>query len=316
LWIGGSGGLTIGSSNLVSGILLSAGPLSVNQFNVGNDAIVDGNVTGSLTVGGVLHIQPGATVDNRVTAAGGIASDAPLVGEPCDCDPTHLVDIAGLVAAHAAQNDDARVPLDPAALDLPNGSPTIDLPCGQYYFSTIDVQSGAAIAVHGRVAVYVGGDVSLGINVSVALDPGAELDLFVAGSVTAPQLPLGPQDRPSALRIYVAGPTVTITASSTVAGFVYAPNANLVAQGQLTVYGGLFVGEYVSSAATTVHYDTSIGVAGAACGATGETGFADAMCSSNGDCARTQACRSGVCATCTADGQCGMGQVCAAGSCE
>jgi hypothetical protein len=241
--------------------------------------------------------------------------DAPQIGSPCDCTPSHILDVAGLVAAHVTMNDDAAAPIDPTSLDMPSGQAVLDLPCGQYYLTAINVSTAATLNVHGRVAIFVGGDVTAGSDLRVNLDSGAELDLFVAGNLTMEgTLSFGSQLRPSATRAYVGGTSIQL-ASAEPAGFFYAPHADVSAI-SLTLYGGLFANSFVSTQSTGIHFDTSVGAAGTACGATVETGVIGSTCTTNSDCAATQACRSNVCTSCIADADCAGGRLCVNGTCE
>jgi hypothetical protein len=227
-----------------------------------------------------------------------------------------LLDVVGLVAAHASPNNNAAVPLDPTALDMPAGAATIDLPCGEYYLTAINLPTVATINIHGRAALYVGGDITAS-DVRINPDPGAEVDVFAAGNlIVNGALTLGPSTRPSAVRVYVGGTTVHLASASTSGGYVYAPHADFTADSALNLYGGLFVGGYMSGASTTVHYDTSIARAGNACGVAAESDVASTTCAVTANCPTMQACTSGVCGPCTLDSECRTGQVCVMGTCQ
>jgi hypothetical protein len=310
-WIGGAGGLTVGGNQTVSRNLLVAGPLDVQRFSVGGDAFVQGDIQGTLAVTGTLHVPASANIGKAT--AGAVTRQAVSVDVPCDCLPSHLVDIAGLVAPRAAANDNATIGLSADA--LAGGGTTLDLPCGRYYLSRID-SGNPVLNVHGRVALFIGGDVTATSGFTINLDSGAEIDVLVAGNFSVHgALAFGSATQPTRVRTYIGGTQVSVESSASFAGFFYAPFADFTAGARLTLAGGIFARSYVSQANTTIHYDVAIRDAGAACGAPGEGGVGTTTCTDRSSCATAQACRSGVCAPCTAAAQCGSGQDCVNGSC-
>jgi hypothetical protein len=57
-WLSDPDGLSFGGSGFVSGVLLSAGQVSVATFSVGGDAIIDGDISGTMAINGMLHDTP------------------------------------------------------------------------------------------------------------------------------------------------------------------------------------------------------------------------------------------------------------------
>src|SRR5690606_3185430 len=117
-----------------------------------------------------------------------------------------LVDVAGLVVRHRADNDDALHGIDPFALDGYEGPTRLELPCGRFHLARIAGRGELTLAIGGRTALFVDGDLTLEGALVVELADGAELDLFVEGNVTASDdLRLGSADTPSRVRVYVGG---------------------------------------------------------------------------------------------------------------
>src|SRR5207244_1254607 len=82
------------------------------------------------------------------------------------------------------------------------------------------------IAVHGKTALYVDGNVAPKAALAFVLDATATLDLFVAGTVTSSApVTLGSTTAPGHCRAYVAGSTVTLAAGTVFGCNLYAPSA-------------------------------------------------------------------------------------------
>ena len=109
-------------------------------FKVGGPAYVVGKLSG-VTVAGKTEV---------------VASVPPA----CDCTENKLVPIAAIVQAHRApNNDNAAIALDEAVFESPGSALRLDLPCGNFYFTSIETSLATTIYVHGRTALYVEGDV-------------------------------------------------------------------------------------------------------------------------------------------------------------
>ncbi len=66
------------------------------------------------------------------------------------------------------------------------------------------------------------------------------------------------------MRVYVAG-DVSVQASATFAGNLYAPQANVSMNASAEVFGSLFVNRVVFNGNSSVHFDSAIRVAGDEC---------------------------------------------------
>ncbi|MCG8557228.1 MAG: hypothetical protein MJD61_18370 [Proteobacteria bacterium] len=309
LWIGGSGRSSVTDTQTVAGDLYVAGPFDASaNVSVGRNAVFAGSVRGDrMRVSGFVAIAPNLSLDVSSPAfAGGVVRAPTVVFPPCACAPQLLVDIAGFVRAHRGVNDNASINLDPAAFARFSGERVLNLPCGRYYLNGVDGTGRLAIRAQGRVALFVGGDLRMTDELSLQLDPGAEVDVFVAGTVqSTSRLFLGSQLTPAKVRLYVGGyDAITLTGTATVAGNFYAPHAELILTDRLDVYGALFVRRITFTQELRIHYDQAILTAGQPCPAP------PPGCRGCWDCGN-QACINGACAPCTHDSQCCSPLVCA-----
>lgn len=314
LWAGHADGIQAGAAGTleVAGELRSAGPIaSEAPVRVDHDAWVGGRVQApDLFVGGTLHLPSGAAVDVAGSTAIGTTTREPVsVSAPCDCGA--LVDIAGYVARHESDNDDPSVGLDPKDLENLSGPTRLELGCGRFYVDRIGGDGALTLAVTGRAALFVGGDVALQNQLIVEVAPGGELDLFVAGIiVSSERLILGSPDRPARVRLYVGGTgTLQLSGGALVAGNLYAPRAELTTSAAVEVFGSLFVRRVAASAELTIHYDTAVLSAADDCPTP-----PPAACDSCLDC-RNNACNPDGCGACTDSTDCCAPLVCVGGTC-
>ena len=161
---------------------------------------MNGDVTayGVMTIGGALYIPSNATVDSALVSSKGVILGPVTVPDPCDCAANQLIDVASIVSAGQATNDDSVIGLDPNVFVNGAGALRLDLPCGRYYLTAITFNGTATIAVHGHAALFVGGDIDSNGGLEITLDPQATLDLFIGGNLTLNGDPLrrldaGPQ---------------------------------------------------------------------------------------------------------------------------
>jgi hypothetical protein len=250
--ISGAEGVEAGDRLDIAGDLECGGLLGRSSSAIGVDgsARVAGNIdVASLRVGGTLTTSPAATL----TA-------------PCACDG---IDVAAVVADHRAANHDAAIGLAPDQLANVAGDATLELPCGRFYLDRIQGNGPGTltIAATGRTALFVGGNVTIGQSLVLDVRPGAELDLFVDGTLqVSGAVRLGDAAQPRALRIYVAaGGSLSLAGGSVVAGNLWAPRADLAAAGPLEVFGSLVVNRINSAAQVVLHYDRAVAFASDGC---------------------------------------------------
>ncbi|MFO0696517.1 MAG: hypothetical protein U0230_23315 [Polyangiales bacterium] len=309
LEIGGSQAVLNGDTS-VHGKLAVDGEISFagKALVVDGDVVANGKVQGgSLSTTGALHVPPGAVV----SAAGAPTPvyDATPVADPCECGASTFLDVAALVRTYAEHNDDASVTgWNPGVATNFSDGDSLDVPCGRFHLEGLAGTGAFTIRVHGRAALFVEGSVNVG-SLSVVLDPGAELDLFVEGSVTAiSTLMLGSSDAPRKVRLYVGGTTLNLQGASVAAGNVYAPHANLTTGGSgLVLHGSLFVGSVNPNGDLEIHYDRGVTASASEC-------EPPQGCTSCLDCGG-QACHAGACGSCATDADCCSPYVCRQGSC-
>src|SRR5262249_57032262 len=112
-----------------------------------------------------------------------------------------------IVAARATNNDNASVGLDPGLFTHGNAPARLDLPCGSYYLSSIASSGPLTIVAHGNTALYIGGSVTPSNDLTITLDPTAQFDLFIGGTISASAaLRIGSPAYPPALRPYAGRP--------------------------------------------------------------------------------------------------------------
>lgn len=312
LVIAGAGGVNFGGYLEVDGDAHFGGRVqAAGYIRVHRDLWADGNVTclGAVTVDRDANLTPGHNLITFPSVGGSTNHVAFTVPRPCDCTPTGIVDIGAIVAYGMTHNDNADIPLDPTILSNVVGiGVDIDLPCGRFYVDSIGGLGSITLHVHGRTALYVGGDVNaLGV-LQVDLGTAGELDVFIAGNLLSIGVgSWGDRSRPAASRIYVGGThDVTLIGASGFVGNVYAPHARITAVGDTEVYGSLFGGSIAMPGYLSIHYDRAILDVDADC----PPPPGDCSCGPGAGCVDHRACIGGMCAACTTDGDCCAPLVC------
>jgi hypothetical protein len=277
LWVGGGatlsletrgltvcGDLHVGSGGGNDGGVAATGTVTAEgQVTVGGDAYATGGIESGdpFAVTGALHQPNGATNATSVTYGSLVPGPVPTPA-PCPCGAADVFPIANVVMARQLDNDDDAIGLNPDLLDANGQVARLDLPCGNFYLSSIAENQPVVVYVHGRVALYVGGDVAS--QVAFALDPTAELDVFVGGSLSINQpVVVGSPSYPSLVRFFIAG-MVDVDSTLDVRGYLYAPNATYDLNDTTTVYGGLFTGDF-GGRDVFVHYDRALLDPGPSC---------------------------------------------------
>lgn len=221
----------------------------------------------ALGVNGSLHAAQGGSVDGSLHVAGPI-SGGELSGErienpdpPCACDEAALLDVAALVDAARGDNDNAALDLDPAELSAFDAERELTLPCGRYFLTRLAGSGALTVRAQGNVALFVEGNVELDQTLSLLPDPGARLDVFIAGEMrVGGSFTLGGDPSGSARAgLFSAGRgSLELRGSTSLVGTLYAPHAELVAAGDLEVYGTLFVRRAALEGDLTLHQDVSL----------------------------------------------------------
>ena len=306
--------VTVGGTLWIAGTeqYSSSGPPSQVKadFHLGGSwkASTDFTVDGPAYVVGELS---GVTVQ-------GTTEQVQSVPPACDCDAQRLVPIAAIVEQHRPpNNDNEAIGLNEAVFDGPGSALRLDLPCGNYYFTSIKSSLALTIHVHGRTALYVEGDVEASSALAFVLDPDAQLDLFVKGTLKASEtFVFGSPNYPALSRAYIAGDAkLALSDDVRLAGQFYAANSEVVWSAQNAIYGSVFAGSFRASAKTDIHYDRGVLRAGDDCPpGGGEGGAGTTECGSCEDC-HNQACKNGVCGQCEDSSDCCSPLICVEGSC-
>ncbi len=170
------------------------------------------------------------------------------------------------------------------------------------------------MTAQGRVAVFIGGDLSTTSDFVVDVPAGSEVDLFVENGVTVGgAFAVGEASNPAAARTYVGNTnTVNLQGAAQLAGNLYCPGAQLVlgSQAPTTLYGSIFAARLTAGADLTIHFDEAILASSSSSGCAPPT-----TCSTCRDCGG-QACNSGTCGGCTESVQCCAPLVCVSGQCQ
>lgn len=299
----GTDATLIGEDVRIGGDLRAGGEVFFQgHTNVARDAVIVGDLDGlgDMVIEGDLT-QPADATTSGATVRGATRSADVVVAPPCDCGVDASLDIPAVVMAAQTANDNAVVELDPGDLLHIVNTQRVEIPCGRFYLDGIQSQGDLSIALDGRTALFLGGDLDIQGSITIELGPEAELDLFVAGSlVAAGTTVLGDPARPAATRIYVDGELV-LQGGSELVGNVYAPNSDVVSQGDLTIHGALFGNSVGVQGTLAVHYDRAILRVNDDC-----TTPDPAECMACGDCPDGLACGDeGACLTeCTTDADC------------
>lgn len=292
--VSGAGGQSVGGVTTAGLELHVAGNVTLaNPLNVSGDAYVGGTFSGgaSATIGGALHIPACGGVPANVSKASCVGGPV-TVSDPCDCKAGEIVPVASIVSYYAnpAHTDNATIGLSPAVFTAPGAPARLDLPCGYYYLDRI-VENAVTIAVHGPTALVVGGSIQVG-SVTFTLDPGATLDVFVGGTLTASSaIKVGSVAYPAGSRFYVGGVckaasstcavngdccsqlctaghcvgsgpepkpwSVNLQSNSGLNGLFYSANGAFWTSSDLEMYGAVFAGDYHSTSNTKIHYDAA-----------------------------------------------------------
>jgi hypothetical protein len=253
-----AGGLRVRPEIRVDGSLEVAGDLVLEGvLEVGGDARIGGAISGGSDsrIAGALSTPSCAGIPGTLSL--GECVEAPVVVDPpCACADTERLPIDAIIDFYAdpSRNDGDELGLAPDALVSPSGPTRLDLPCGHYYLERIEVSSPTTIVAHGRTALFIGGSILASAPLTLMLDPGATLDVFVRGSVEVDALHVGTPAYPRQSRVYVGG-DVSVGSEADLAGLFYAPNGLFEASSSLEMYGAIFAGDYHSSSNTRIHYD-------------------------------------------------------------
>jgi hypothetical protein len=266
---------------------------------------------GSLDVGRALHLTPGHSADAAITVQGARRQDAFQIAHPCPCDDASQLDIPAIVRQAHLQNDNAELQLQPDALKGAFLTTLGEVPCGRFALDGVQIGIGTIIVeVPKRTALFIDGDfiVSTGTLVVNLADSG-ELDVFITGNlIITGSAVFGTDERPSALRFYVAGQTM-FNGIGQFAAQLYAPHGLVSLTGDTDLHGSIVANDIYASGTQRFHYDRAILEAG-------ECDEAPAACSDCAQCPNELTCIAGSCNPCLRDADCCQPLVCNSGACQ
>jgi len=287
------------------------GDYTSGTAHVGKDAFIVGDIAANaLTIDGTLHQSPGTSNVGTVSYAQRVEETVDP-GRPCRCADDERVPVAAIIAAYTTNNDNTLVGLESDALIDPPSDIHLALPCGLYYLDGIVTSHNLTVIATGRAALFIGGNVEGSGNIQITVAPGAELDVFIGGTIsTSNKLRLGSANYPALMRVYIAGTTELKMSNAVLIGaYVYGAEGPMRTSSQMEIFGGLFSKDLIASNKLTVHYDRAILGVGRDCeeppGGT---------CDSCADCGN-QACIDGSCGDCTSSADCCSPLVCVEGQC-
>ena len=235
------------------------------------DAWVESNVEadGAATFGQTLHVTPNSTVSSGVNYGSlDDSTDFDVQNACTQCGAADRIPVSEIVDRHTgADNDNSAVGLSPDAMDGVDDGQVLELPCGEYYLSKMNIDDTATIRVTGRTALYIGGDVEVGSNLTIKPAANAELDVFIDGNVTIDdRVELGDAAYPASTRFYVGGDKGwDFGSQARMAGYIYAVPGGIVADDGIELYGGMYTQNLDAGSDVDIHYDRAILGAGKNC---------------------------------------------------
>ncbi|GMU63002.1 MAG: hypothetical protein AMXMBFR34_47650 [Myxococcaceae bacterium] len=248
--ISGTGDLTVG--------LDAVTPQSVSVVGttrIGGDLVVGGDLdsVGTLEVDGLTRVSGHVSVvgsRSSLRAAGYQAPAAP----PCGCDPSSFLDVAGLVAAARASNDNARIGLE--GVDHV-GELTLTLDGGRFFLSGLRSVGRLALTVTKPSALYIDGDLETVGDDRLSVEEGASLDLYVNGRLeNVGRWTVSDSTKAGVVRLYIGGKDAMVQSvgQHDFVGAVYAPEAPVELVGDTSFRGALFAKSLSGVGELTVDY--------------------------------------------------------------
>lgn len=335
VWASGSGGASLDAASFDNDVLVH------QQLHVGGNAVFgkiaeirkDGYVAQDIEAGDsvefqeVLHVNSQSSVPDEVSYKQ-LDRTVVNVDEACGrCGVADRIPVDAIVSAHSGtNNDNGLINLDADILSSQGDNVVLVLPCGEYYLSEIAIENEATILAEGRTALYIGGDVDVGNDLTIKAAPGGELDVFVAGNVTIDdKAVVGDPVYPASTRFYVGGQGGWhIENDARIGAYIYSIPGGVSTDNDLEVFGGLYTQNLDAGNNVDIHYDRGVLDAGENCtsdppdspNGDGDAGMGDTSQPGDGGGGTTPACaESGE--SCASDGDCCAPLVCGkAGTCD
>lgn len=325
VWASGQGRTKFDSKTEIHQQLQAAGTVEfADDSNVRGDGYVVGDVTADdVRFHQALNVRPGSSLDGQISYGSLNRSSQVSVGQACDqCAAADRIPVQEIVEERQGNaNDNDRINLNADALTNLTDPTVLELPCGEYYLSEISANEKVTIRADGRTALYIDGDVQVGNNLTIKPSSSGELDVFVNGDVVLNSAStIGDPAYPASTRFYVGGEGGwQMRDSVRVGAYIYAVPGGLVADDDLTVYGGVYAQQVDAGNDIDIHYDRAILDAGRNCTPrdpdddepTGDAGMSDASGTDGGGTTRDAAGESDVDGGGNTEPTCrGPGEVC------
>jgi len=230
--------ITLNSSATTDSYDSSSGPYSPATPGQNGDVCSCGDIelNSSAVVNGDAHPGPdhSVTINSSAYVTGSTSSSG-----SCPVLPdVELGDIATINDnGNIGLTDDGNSPFPngPYALEL-SSSDGLPLPGGEYYFTSVALNSGATLRVEGPTVMYVTG--SFAVSSSGIMNTGQNpQDLVVMISSTG---------------------DVQLNSSVDFYGVIYAPNAHVVNNSDVEFYGSIMADEVSLNSSVQVHYDEAL----------------------------------------------------------
>lgn len=269
LYVSGQDGIELNNTLELYLQLHSGGPLNFPgpESFFHDDAFVDADI--NKPSGGEVVFHQDLTVPSqysveRVDVQGTFHRNSVNIGSTCRrCDPTDQIPIETIVKNHVNNNDNGAIGLNADALDQPGEEKVLELPCGKYYLSKVDVSHKTVIRATGTTALFIDGDVLSSDALTILAAQGAELDVFVNGSFTAESQDsrIGAPSFPAANRFYVNDGWESGNDTS-MGAYIYSIPGGITLKNNLEVFGGIYTQNLQTNRNTNnnleVHYDREI----------------------------------------------------------
>ena len=271
VWASGSAGLNADGDLNIRQVLRSGGDVQTdNTTTVQGNAYVNGDVTatGTANFEKDLTLPSGAVISGNVTTGNTVRSPVNVKNACGGCAQNERIDVGAIVDAHSgSNNDNDAINLSSSVLSSPGGNRRLDLPCGKYFLDEIVSAKRVTIVAHGRTALFIDGDIDVDIQLHILPDPGAELDIFVAGNVELTNnIQIGSPAYPASTRMYVGGATgMNLMNQGTIGAYFYAVPGSIMTSNNFELFGGMVASNFQTGNNPEIHYDREVLDAGESC---------------------------------------------------
>jgi len=330
LWTSSNQGVYFDDTTDIKLQVHSGGPFETNnEADVRRDARIAGDVIaqGRLTFHQTLRIpKPSQIRGGGSVSTGNLVRSPVNVSTVCDrCDLNNQIPIRQIVRDHESDNDNAKVGLARDVLRRPGSKTVLELPCGEYYLSEVDLNDQGAIITSGHTAIYIGSDIRTQNKFIIKPSPGSTLDVFVGGDVIIDdEVEIGSPAYPANMRLYIGGAQgFELYNKGTVGAYIYALPGGVQADDVYEHFGGLYAQNFDASNKVRLHYDRAVLDADRKCpddggGGGGQDAGMDADSGSDGDAdtggGEPMCSQAGE--SCGSDDNCCAPLVCSGGTCQ